>query len=114
LAERLYSLKAEFFKALAHPTRVRILEQLRQGEKCVCEFIENLELEQPNISQHLAVLRKEDIVVSRKEGLKVLYRVKHPEIFQILDLVGSILTQEIVTTMAELQGRHGKDESKGS
>ncbi|MDN5343915.1 MAG: hypothetical protein PWQ18_26 [Clostridia bacterium] len=103
MAERIYSMKAEFFKALAHPTRVKILEQLRQGEKCVCEFIEDLDLEQPNISQHLAVLRKQDIVVFRKEGLKVLYKVKHPEIFQVLDLVGNILTQEIVSTMAELQ-----------
>ncbi|QGP91451.1 putative HTH-type transcriptional regulator [Neomoorella glycerini] len=114
MAERLYSLKAEFFKALAHPTRVRILEQLRQGEKCVCKFIEDLELEQPNISQHLAVLRKEDIVVTRKEGLKVLYRVKHPEIFQVLDLVGRILTREITNTMAELQELQGKEEKKGS
>ncbi|BCV22737.1 ArsR/SmtB family transcription factor [Moorella sp. Hama-1] len=110
MAERIYSMKAEFFKALAHPTRVKILEQLRQGEKCVCEFIEDLDLEQPNISQHLAVLRKQDIVVFHKEGLKVLYKVKHPEIFALLDLVGNILTQEIASTMAELQ--QGQDDVK--
>ncbi len=80
---RLYQMKSDFLKALAHPTRLRILKQLHHGERCVCEFITDLELEQSNISQHLAVLRNQDVVSFYKDGLWVIYRVKHPEVSSI-------------------------------
>ncbi|GEA18515.1 MAG: hypothetical protein PWR22_2133 [Moorella sp. (in: firmicutes)] len=102
--ERIHNLKAEFFKALAHPTRVRIIELLRHGERCVCELMEELELEQPNISQHLAVLRKQDIVEATKDGLRVIYRIKDPRIITLLDLAGEIIAREIAETMALMQG----------
>ncbi|KKM09255.1 ArsR family transcriptional regulator [Clostridiales bacterium PH28_bin88] len=100
--ERLLQMEADFLKALAHPTRIRILESLRTGEKCVCEFTEDLDLEQSNTSQHLAVLRRQDIVSCRKEGLKVIYQVNYPEIFQLLDLVKHLLYAQVKVTMDSL------------
>ncbi|WP_027718391.1 ArsR/SmtB family transcription factor [Desulfovirgula thermocuniculi] len=101
-------LKADILKALAHPTRVSILECLRQGERCVCEIIEELDMEQSNISQHLAILKKMDIVDSRKEGLRVNYWVKYPEVFQILDLLDNVLIAQVQDTMSTLKGLTAK------
>jgi len=108
--ERLFSMEAEFFKALAHPTRVRILKLLRDDEKCVCEFTEDLDIEQSNMSQHLAILRKQGIVSFRKEGLKVIYKINYPQVFDILDLVEEILVSQVNHTLA-LLGR--KPPAKG-
>lgn len=94
-------MKSEFFKALAHPTRVRILELLAQGEEtCVCEIIEDLGLEQSNVSQHLAILRKQNIITSNKVGPKVLYRLKYPEVLELLKLAQEILARELEESQA--------------
>lgn len=103
--ERLFAMEAEFFKALAHPTRVRILKHLRDNERCVCEFTEDLDVEQSNMSQHLAILRKQDIVSFRKEGLKVIYKVNYPQIFEILDLVEDIMVSQVNETLNLLKKR---------
>lgn len=79
--------KADFFKALAHPARIKILEYLRDGEKSAGEILEALGLEQSNGSQHLAVLRNKNILVARREGLNVFYSVRDPMLYQILDLL---------------------------
>jgi len=96
--------KAEILKALAHPTRINILESLRGGERCVCEIIDEVNIEQSNVSQHLAVLKKLDIVNFRKDGLRVIYQVKHEEIFQILSLLDSMISSQMEETMAMLDG----------
>ncbi len=83
--------QADIFKSLAHPTRLRILNLLREGERCVCEIMPPLEMEQSNVSRHLAILKKEGILSSRKEGLKVIYEVNDPKVFDILDLCSEIL-----------------------
>jgi ArsR family transcriptional regulator len=95
MEEKITSMKSDFFKALAHPTRVRILEHLaRTGEEvCVCELIEDLGIEQSNLSQHLSVLRKQQIITSTKVGLKVMYTIKYPEVLTILENVQKILAQ---------------------
>ena len=103
--ERLFAMEAEFFKALAHPTRVRILKHLRDRERCVCEFTEDLDIEQSNMSQHLSILRKQDIVSFRKEGLKVIYRVNYPQIFEILDMVEDIMVSQVNETLNLLNKR---------
>jgi len=94
--EQIVSLKSDFFKALAHPTRVRILERLAKNDEqiCVCELIEDLGVEQSNLSQHLSILRKQQIITSTKVGLKVMYRLKYPEVLTILDNVQKILVQQ--------------------
>lgn len=96
LEEQIISMKSDFFKALAHPTRVRILEQLakRKEEVCVCELIDDLGIEQSNLSQHLSILRKQQIIVSTKVGLKVMYRIKYPEVLIVLEQVQRILAQQ--------------------
>jgi len=94
--DKIISMKSDFFKALAHPTRVRILERLAKNEEevCVCELIEDLGIEQSNLSQHLSILRKQQLIVSTKVGLKVMYRVKYPEVLTILENVQRILAQQ--------------------
>ena len=98
LNERILQLEADFLKALAHPTRLRILEFLRDGEHCVCELTEHLELVQANVSQHLAVLKRQDIISSRKDGLQVIYSVNYPQIFDLLDSVKKVLKQQASAT----------------
>lgn len=97
--DKIFQIKADLFKALAHPSRIKILEFLRDGEKCVCEFTENLELEQSNVSQHLAILKRQDLITSRKEGLKVIYSVTRREIYDVLDRVEDILVSQAEDTV---------------
>jgi DNA-binding transcriptional ArsR family regulator len=70
--------KAEALKALAHPTRLAIVELLLDGEQCVCELIQALEMEQAIISKHLRVLKNAGIVISTKKGLNVHYAIACP------------------------------------
>jgi ArsR family transcriptional regulator len=91
-----YELSASMLKALAHKTRIQILERLKSEEElCVCHIYEELELEQSNVSQHLKVLKDKGILTSRKDGLKVMYRVRYKEIYRILDLVKDILAKQL-------------------
>lgn len=87
MPDTLRRFKAEFFQALAHPTRIAILEQLRDGELTAGTIIERLGMEQANVSQHLAVLRAKRIVVNRKAGNQVFYSVRDPLIIEVLDLM---------------------------
>lgn len=89
-------LKAEFFKALSHPLRIRILDELRGGETGVNALCERLSAEQSTLSQHLAVLRNRNVVTTRKEGLNVLYSVADPEIFHLLDVAKKIFNKQLV------------------
>ncbi len=93
MADKIHTLQADILKAIAHPTRIKILQQLQEGERCVCEIFPALNIEQPNVSRHLSILKKEGIVSSRKEGLKVIYRVNDQRIFKILDLVTEMLRE---------------------
>jgi len=101
--EIITSIKSNFFKAIAHPTRVAILERLADQEVCVCEIIADLGLEQSNVSQHLAILRKQNIITSTKVGLQVHYRIKYPEVLEILKMVESIMTQQLEETQAAIR-----------
>ncbi len=88
-------LVADLFKALGHPTRVKILDILRQGEICVCEMAPRLELEQSNVSQHLAILRNQGLVTFYKDGLRVVYRLANPKVVLLLDAAAELLTRQI-------------------
>ena len=79
--------KADFFKALSHPARLRIVEYLRGGERSAGDIIHELGLEQSNASQHLAVLRNRAIVVARREGSTILYSARDPVLYEVLDLL---------------------------
>ena len=94
--------RAEFFKALAHPARIRILRLLRSGEKSVTELQEMLGLEPSAVSQQLAILRVKDLVVVRKEGAKALYAVRDPQIFQLLDSAKEVFDRHLIDSRAML------------
>lgn|SRR5690242_16081299 len=89
--------KAEFFKALAHPLRIAILDSLRQGERTVNELCTALRVEQSSLSQQLAVLRNRDIVAGRKEGLNVYYSVNDATVFKLLDVARQIFNNQLIS-----------------
>ena len=88
--------KAEFFKALAHPLRIRILDELRRGEVGVNVLGSRLDVEQSSLSQQLAILRSRNLVITRKEGLNVFYSISDPEIFKLLDTAKKIFNRQLV------------------
>jgi ArsR family transcriptional regulator len=83
----LRSYKASIFQALSHPTRIAIVEALREGELSAGAIQERLGLEQANLSQHLAILRSRQIVVNRKEGNQVFYSLRNPVLLEVLDIM---------------------------
>ncbi len=87
MQDSLRRFKANIFQALAHPTRIAILEVLGEGELSAGALIEKLGLEQANASQHLAVLRSKQVVSNRKAGNQVFYSVKDPIILEVLALM---------------------------
>ncbi len=80
-----YTAPADTLKALAHPTRLAVLEILRDGEQCVCHMEAMLGLRQASISQQLMILREAGLVDFRREGLNIYYRVVRPQVFGLLD-----------------------------
>jgi ArsR family transcriptional regulator len=87
MLQSLRQFKAEIFQALGHPTRVAIVEYLRVGEISVGQLCEKLGIEQANASQHLAVLRSKHIVETRKEGNQIFYRLRHPLVGDMLEMM---------------------------
>jgi ArsR family transcriptional regulator len=102
--------KAEFFKVLGHPVRVRILELLRDGERSVGDLQAALEIDSSGTSQHLGALRRQGLLESRREGTSVFYRVKDPRTFRILELARQILTSHFEDAQA-LLGELGRPEA---
>ena len=96
--ENLQAFKAAFFRALAHPVRIRILELLVRGERSVQELQEALGVDQPVVSQQLAVLRATNIVSGKKEGVSVRYTVRDPLIANLLDTARQIFNNHLVGT----------------
>jgi ArsR family transcriptional regulator len=88
-------LTADFFKTLSHPVRVNILRLLKDGERCVCEMIDELDIEQSNLSQHLGVMKKQGLIDSRKDGQKVMYRVVYPSVYDVVNAVEKTLSEQI-------------------
>ncbi len=100
---QLKDFKAEFFKALAHPLRISILDALRAGEKTVAEITEQFEVEQANASQQLAVLRNKNIIVARKVGANVYYSISDPTIFKLLDVAKEIFNNHLIGVRSMLE-----------
>ena len=89
-----YDRQAEILKALAHPVRLKILDILRDGERCVCHIEAVLQLRQAYISQQLMILRRVGLVADRKDGLRVYYRITDRSIFRVLDPARSMVEHE--------------------
>jgi ArsR family transcriptional regulator len=88
------SFRAEILKALAQPTRLKIVEFLRDGEQCVCKIFPAIGEEQSNTSRHLNLMQAAGILARRKEGLKIFYAIKHPEVIEIVDLATRLVKRE--------------------
>lgn len=76
----------EIFKALADPTRIKILECIKDEEKCICEVIPYTGKSQPNVSLHLKVLKQADLVNERKDGTRIMLSIADKNIFKLIDL----------------------------
>jgi DNA-binding transcriptional ArsR family regulator len=98
----IYALKADFFRVLGHPVRVRLLQLLREGELTVGALQDALELDSSGASQHLSVLRKQGLLDSRKEGTSVYYRVKDPRTLELLELANGIISATLEENQALL------------
>ena len=103
MQETLRRFKSEFFKALAHPMRIQILEILREGERNVTELQEALVAEGSSVSQQLAVLRSKNIVDTRKVGTSVYYTVRDPALFRLLDVAREIFNNHLIDTVSILE-----------
>lgn len=97
-----YQVKAEFFRILGHPVRVRILELLKDGERTVGELQRELQMDSGGTSQHLGVLRRSGVLDSRRVGTSVYYTVHDPRTFQLLEVARQILTSSIADSQAVL------------
>ena len=95
---------AERFKVLGEPTRLRLLNQLRDGERSVSELTEQVATTQANVSRHLAILRRHDLVERRKDGVTHRYRIADPTIFRLCDLVCGSLETSLDERREELAG----------
>lgn len=97
----LYQLKADFFKAIGHPARVRVLELLSDREHAVAELLPQISIEPAHLSQQLAVLRRANLVTSRKEGCTVYYSLTSPHVAALMGVARQILTG-VLSGQAEL------------
>jgi len=112
MQDSLRNFKAEFFKALSHPARIKILELLRAGELSVTVIQDRLGIESSSVSQQLSVLRHKNIVESRKAGTTVYYWVSDPEIYELLDVARRIFNNQLHTARSTLEQL--EDENAGN
>ena len=94
----IYQIKADFFKVLGHPARIRILEILREGERPVSELIPEVGIEASHLSQQLGVMRRANLIHSRKVGSNVLYSVGDPTLFELLEVAKRIIRSSLAET----------------
>lgn len=112
----MYELKADFFKTLGHPVRIRVLELLSEREYAVGEMLAEVGVEAAHLSQQLAVLRRAGLVVSRREGAAVRYSLISPHVAELLAVARTILTRVLtgqVELLNGLKGTSGGDRARG-
>jgi len=103
MGDSLRQFKSEIFQALANPTRIAIVEALRDGEMSAGKLIEKLGIEQANASQHLAILRARLIVVNRKRGNQVFYSIRDPALIEVLDILRRYFYSQLSSTVNLLE-----------
>lgn len=91
---RVFEKQAEIAKAIAHPVRIAVLEYLKPGEQCVCDITAAVGTERTNLSKHLSVMTAAGVLASRKDGLKVMYRVKTPCLLKFMDCIKECLIEQ--------------------
>jgi DNA-binding transcriptional ArsR family regulator len=105
MTPELLALVADRFKALAEPARLRILSELREGERNVTELMQVTGLAQPNVSRHLQLLHRHGFVERRKEGLNVLYRLSGEDVLTLCDIMCGRLAREAKARSRMLSAR---------
>ena len=95
--------RARFFKAIAHPTRLFIVEELNRGERCVCELTEMIKADVSTVSKHLSVLKNAGVVRDEKRGAKVFYSLVCPCVIEFLPCIDAVL-QRAAQERMELLG----------
>ena len=106
VARPLSEIKAELFKALAHPGRVRILEVLRDGDRTVAEMMPLVGLESSHLSQQLGILRRARVVSATREGASVRYSIADPAIVELLAAARTFLIHSLSVSRELLDGLH--------
>ncbi len=92
---QLYEQHASICQTLANPKRLEIIDRLRHGEMSVSEMADSMEISQANLSQHLGVMRQKGIVIARREGISIYYRLSNPKITQACDLMRQVLLEHL-------------------
>ena len=111
LSPPISEIKAELFKALAHPARIRILELLTEGDHAVGEMQPHVGIESSHLSQQLAVLRRASLVTTRKEGASVIYSLRDPAVAELLAVAKRILISSLTSNedlLADLRAAAGR------
>lgn len=99
----LFERQAEVVKSIAHPLRIAVVDFLKDGEQCVCDIAEYVGAERSNVSRHLSVMVNSGVLESRKDGLKVIYRLKTPCVLNFISCVTDVLAEQIKGQMQLLE-----------
>ena len=91
----LFEKQADIIKAVAHPLRIAIVDFLNEGEQCVCDIAEHIGSERSNVSRHLSLMVGAGVLEYRKEGLKVIYRLKTPCLPEFFSCITGVLRQQV-------------------
>ncbi len=102
--QQLYRLHASICQTLANPKRLEIINHLRDGEKTVTELTEAMQISQANLSQHLGLMRQKGILIARREGLNIYYRLSNPKIIKACDLMRQVLLENLETGAILVEG----------
>jgi ArsR family transcriptional regulator len=100
---RLYEMQAEVLKALSHPLRLAVVDLLEGGELCVCDIAERLGAGRSNVSRHLGVMVNAGILEHRKDGLRMLYRLRAPCVLRFFSCVANVLRERVEADSAVLE-----------
>jgi ArsR family transcriptional regulator len=99
----LFEKQAKIVQAIGHPLRLEIIDFLKNGEQCVCDIAEHIGSERSNVSKHLSLMVNAGVLEHRKEGLKVIYKLKCPCILDFFDCISGVLKQQVKDDRAILQ-----------
>lgn len=102
----LINMEVKMLKALAHPTRLKIVKKLAHETLCVCELNEDIELSQSNLSQHLKLLNDANILIKQREGTRINYSIKDKEVIKALNIIENIVLKEIKKITEEIGGAY--------
>ena len=111
-SDPVYVTKAQLFRVLGHPVRIRILELLSEGERTVGDLQAQLDLDSSGTSQHLGALRQLGLLDARREGTSVYYRIKDPRVSQLLAVARQILTSALADSQALLADLAGEPSAR--